>query len=44
MTHKFLKFFLKNKIDRQVRRYEASEKAFQKIKASTVNDLFELFS
>jgi len=45
LTHKFLKFFLKNKIDRQVRRYESSEKAFQKIKASTgLTDLNEIIS
>jgi len=43
LTHKFVKFFLKSKIDRQVERYESAEKAFQKIKAATgLTDLNEI--
>lgn len=34
-VHKFLNFFLKRKIEREIRQYEAVEKAYQKIKAST---------
>jgi len=36
MVHKFLASFLKKKMDREMKQYEAVERAFQKIKASTV--------
>jgi hypothetical protein len=35
MVHKFLASFLKKKMDREMKQYEAVERAFQKIKAST---------
>jgi len=35
LVHKFLNFFLKRKTEREIRQYEAVEKAYQKIKAST---------
>lgn len=36
MVHRFLASFLKKKMDREMKQYEAVERAFQKIKASTV--------
>ena len=36
MVHRFLASFLKKKMDREMKTYESVERAFQKIKASTV--------
>ena len=35
-THKFLNYFLKLKMEREIKNYTEVEKAYQKIKASTV--------
>ena len=37
MVHRFLSNFMKKKMDREMKQYEGVERAFQKIKASTVN-------
>mmetsp|Transcript_13927 Transcript_13927/g.11901 ORF Transcript_13927/g.11901 Transcript_13927/m.11901 type:complete len:168 (-) Transcript_13927:934-1437(-) len=35
LVHKFLNYFLKRKMEREMKQYESVEQAFQKIKAST---------
>jgi len=38
MVHKFLAFFLKKKMDRELRRFKVVEEAFRKIKSTTVSN------
>lgn len=40
MVHRFLANFLKKKMDREMKQYGVVERAFQKIKASTVIELY----
>lgn len=37
MVHKFLSFFLKKKMERELKRFAVVEDAFKKIKTNTVN-------
>jgi len=40
MVHKFLSFFLKKKMERELKRFEVVEDAFKKIKSNTVRKIF----
>lgn len=43
MVHKFLNQFLKLKMQREIKKFQGAEQAFQKIKAATgINDANEI--
>lgn len=43
MVHKFLSFFLKKKMERELKRFAVVEDAFKKIKSNTVKKKYKFF-